>query len=111
MQLLERAASIPLHDWLVVAGVLMLVGAIGWIGHSVSLLIEAVGALQERMAKAEDATACTDADLRSVATALHSRCDRLQAIVEGKSWRDSRAETRNLAHTGDITMLDLKKPE
>lgn len=89
----------------------MLVGAIAWIGHSVSLLIESVGALQARVAKAEDATACTDADLRSVANAVHSRCDRLQAIVEGKSWRDSRLETRNLAHTGAITMLDLKKPD
>lgn len=89
----------------------MLVGAIAWIGHSVSLLIESVGALQARMTKTEDDAACTDADLRSVANAVHSRCDRLQAIVEGKSWRDSRLETRNLAHTGAITMLDLKKPD
>lgn len=94
-----------------VVGALILSVALFWIGRSVGRLIEVVDSLSGRVRRCEDGAACLDGEMRDARAALHSRCDRLQAIVEGRSWRDSRLETRDMTRTGVVTMIDLKKPE
>lgn len=118
--LIERIALLGPREWCVAAGVLVLVTAVAWIGRNVGELIDAHIALRRRVSYLEGASdvagddlAKLEADLLDRIRKQSARQDRLQSLIEGKgkSWRDSRLETRDLSLTGAATVLDLRKRE
>ncbi len=118
--LIERVALLGPREWCVVAGVCALVGAVAWIGRNVGELIDAHIALRRRVSYLEGASDVAGDDLAKLEADLllrihkqSARQDRLQTLIEGKgkSWRDSRLETRDLSLTGPATVLDLRKRE
>lgn len=124
--LLERVDALTPREWIVAVGIFSLLVAIAWIGRHVGQLIEATSVLQERVRIAEgnltnaaDRIEQVDERLTRLDEAVAKRCrnvevrqDRLQSKVEnlGKSWRDSGHPTKNLDHTGPMTVIDLRKP-
>jgi hypothetical protein len=119
-ELFRRVASLEARDWVIAAGILSLLVAIALIGRHTGQLIEAMAALQDRVARAEGNLTNADDFARALDEAvakrmrnLETRQDRLQAKMEnlGKDWRDSmrRTEERNSGEFG-FTEFDMRKP-
>jgi len=124
--LFQRVSALTPRECFIALGVAALIGAIAWIGRNVSRLIAAHEAVAARLqvaegnlANAQDAVVQLDERVARVDEAVAKRVrnvevrqDRLQSKVEnwGKDWRDSGQATKNLDHTGPMTVVELRKP-